>query len=272
MTKSSLSLIAATALFIAAGVFSGASAQTPNVTSSVLATIVIQPNDRPTIVDIASDQQFLAAGYTNDGQALLGLTFTWSTEGGVGSITREGMFTGEQGGIGKVTARSGSVTASVGVVVRGVAKTPEKPEKKATVNPPFSTVVQHTNQQEEANATENEPDTGEVKGATTDEQEGAQGSQQCSTVRAWVWALVLLFFSIVLFAYFLSLGESRTFFWWVWPALCTAATYVVFFLTRCGSLHSWMPWVLGACAVFLSFFYLRVLRPAEHTSVQPPRE
>lgn len=241
------------------------------VTSSVLDHIVIVPNDRPTVVDVGTDQQFLATGFTKENQTLSGITFTWSSDGKVGTVNRDGIFTGKKGGIGRVTARSGSVTASVGVVVHGVAAA-QTPAKTAVI-PPSSTTVQPVVTNTNTSApTNTNTDQGTVKGATTENTaKPAASTKSCTTIRAWLWVLILLLYCIVLFAYFLSLGESRTMWWWVWPAIITAAPYVLYFLTRCGTTHLWVPWTLGVLAVLLGLFYVRVLRPTEslHTQQHP---
>lgn len=242
-------------------VLPSASAAT-TITSSALDHIVVQPNDRPTVIDIETDQQFIATGYTKDEIALSGLTFHWTSDGDVGIITADGMFTGTRGGIGRVIARNGQITASVGVVVRGVAKA--TPPAAPTSTPSSSTTVQPvvTNTNETVNSNTN--DDGAVKGDSVEETPAvaSETTTPCTTIRAWLWLIVLALYCIVLFAYFLSLGESRTLWWWIWPALLTAAPFVLYFGTRCGNTHIWVPWTLGILAILLTVFYLRVLRPA----------
>lgn len=238
-------------------------AAAPDITSSALDYIVIVPNDRPTRVDVLTDQQFAAMGYTKDGLVLSGLTFSWSTTGDIGKISSAGIFTGERGGIGQVIARNGAVTASVGVVVRGVAQPlPSAPDEKPL---PSSTTVVNTNTDatsEERPANESTVKDEEAPAAAT------AATTSCTTIRAWVWVLILLLYCILVFAYYLSLGESRTIWWWFWPALFTAAPVLLYFGTRCGVTHVWIPWAIGVLGVLISVFYYRVLRPTHPLTVQ----
>lgn len=243
---------------------------TTTVTSSALDSIVLSPNDRPTRVEIFTDQQFIATGYSNTGDVLGGITFSWSTDGGIGRINESGIFTGERGGIGTVTARSGNVTASVGVVVKGVRPPESKPAPKPT--PESQTTVQPVVQNDEEATTDPTAasnDTGEVKGeAVESENTASPTSESCTTIKGWLWIIIIILYVILLFAYLLSLGESRSLWWWLWPLLFTAAPLVLFFALRCAGVHSWVPWTIGVLAVLISLFYLRVLRPSESIANQ----
>ncbi|MFH1170938.1 MAG: Ig-like domain-containing protein [bacterium] len=236
------------------------SAHAVTITSSALDHLVILPNDRPTLVDIATDQQFTATGYTQENEPLAGITFAWTTEGDIGTISSSGIFTGNKGGTGKITATSGDITASVGVVVRGVAAKETNTTPSPTNVPSSTTTVQPVNTNTAANVNANaniatNSNTNTAASATT-------ATHPCTTIRAWVWVLLLFLYCIVLFAYYLSLGESRTPWWWVWPAIVTAAPFALYFALRCGTTHAWVPWILGILTLAISVFYLRVLRPS----------
>ncbi len=253
-------------------VLGGSASLATTVTSSALDHIVITPNDRPTIVDVGEDQQFLATGYSADERALDGITFTWSADGNVGTVAENGFFTGVRGGIGRVTATSGGVSASVGVVVSGVEQPAEpKPEPAAPITPPSSTTTQNVNVADNTNTTtpteaeagEETDNSGQKSSATT------TGNATCTTIRAWLWVLILIVYCVILVAYFLSLGESRTMWWWIVPAVLTVASFALFFGTRCGGINAWIPWTLGVLAILLGLFYVRVLRPTENTPIEP---
>lgn len=221
-------------------------AHADTVTSSQLDHIVISPNDRPTRVDQHADQQFLAEGMTADNQAITGLTFTWSVGGNIGTITKDGIFTGTKAGTGTVTAVSGTTAATVGVVVKAVKETPVI---RATNTAPANTNVNSA----QTNVNTAVP--------TTTQEQSTQTQKTCTTLRAWVWILILFAYVIILLVYFLSLGESRTLWWWIWPAALTAELIALQHIVRCTNRDDWVIYATVLVGALISWFYYRLLRP-----------
>lgn len=245
------------------------------ITSSSLSSIVIMPNNRPTVVDLFTDQQFLATGYAEDGQPLTGLTFQWSVGGEIGRINNQGIFTASKGGIGTITARNGSITATVGVVVKGAPPItePAKTSVKKSVLPKTTTVVQEINTTQTTPEPQNSQ--GAVLGASTDDDPSLAAATTieppnntnapvtCTTIRGWVWALIFFGYILISFLYYLSLGESRTGWWWLWPLLLTGLIIALFSAIRCPTHQLWVPWTSGILAILLGLFYIQFLRPRE---------
>lgn len=241
------------------------------VTSSALDHIIILPNDRPTLVNINTDMQFVASGYTADEQPIPGLTFNWSASGGVGRITEDGIFTGERGGIGGVSAKSGTVTATVGVVVRGVAKKSVKAAPTNTTIPPATTTVTPRTGASPETTTNVAPsgDAGTVNANLAPATPDTMVTTECTTIRGWVWSLIVLVYCILLIVYFFALGDSRTSWWWIWPVLLTAELLILYFSVRCGQFQSWVPWTTAVLGVLIALFYYRLLRPKDVLTSPP---
>ncbi len=247
-----------------------ASAADPVITSSALDHIVVLPNDRPTRVDISTDQQFVASGYTADGKVLAHITFTWSVGGGIGSITDTGIFTAERGGVGTVIAKSGGVQASVGVVVRGIAPAKKEGVKKqeassafgATVAPVTPPATPSAVQEDQAGPTD-EAQTPEIEGATDDTQNKEATTQECAPWNPWVWVGILVVYTALLLGYYLSLRQSRTPMWWVLPLLLTVLLLILYVGVRCGMQRPWIPTTLVILGALTSLFYYTLQRPKQ---------
>ncbi len=87
-----------------------------DITPGPLDHIQISPSSAT--VGASQQQQFSASGYDAFGNEVGGLTFTWTTTGGIGTVTSGGLFTaGSSVSSGTVTASSGGVqgTATVDV-------------------------------------------------------------------------------------------------------------------------------------------------------------
>ncbi len=235
------------------------SAQAVSVSSTAVDHIVVQPNDRPTIVDQNTDLQFLATAFSAANEEISAVTFSWVVSGDVGTITSSGIFTGTRGGIGQVIAKTGNVTASIGVVVRAVAGA--KPP--ANTNTPAPAITTNINTPAIPSATVTEPvveatlETPSITEATT------PSATTCTTLRNWVWVVVVLGQALLLFVYFLTLGDSRTLWWWVWPLLSTAGLITLHDALRCGGFNTWIPWSVATVGILIAVFYLRALRPKE---------
>lgn len=243
--------LALPALFVLALGISAAQAAT--VTSSALDRIEITPYGKPFAVELNTDQQFVAQGFTKDGALLRGITFTWSVEK-IGTVTKRGVFTATKAGAGNITAKSGSIYKTIGIRVtadKATATNSTKPKNSAPATVSEQNVTQ--------------PDEGAVLGEqTTDEPQTTEKQPAaCSSVPAWVWICILLAYLIITGIYLVSLGESRTLFWWVWPLLLTAALAALFWRVHCPGHQLWVPWLLGLDALLMLLLYLRVLRPKD---------
>ncbi len=258
--------------FLGLPVFAARAEAATSVISSAVTRIDILPNDRPTRVPVETDQQFVATAYANDGTVVPGVTFRWKTVGGIGRITPDGIFTGERGGIGTVTASSGDVTASVGVVVKGVAKKKEAPSPTASAVPApkatnDSAAQSNANTNAVAAPEEAEDDTGTVAGDT------AVTEQTCTTLRGWIWVLILLGYFVLLFVYYLALGENLTSWWWLWPLVLTAELFALFWIIRCPGVQRWVPIILLLLGALATYVYVQLLRPKDMRQfTQPPQQ
>lgn len=239
------------------------SGQGVTVFSTAVDHIVIQPNDRPTIVDQNTDMQFLATALSATNEEIPGLTFSWGVGGDVGTITPAGIFTGTRGGIGQVIAKTGNVTASVGVVVRASASA-QPPANAKTPKPATAT---NTNTPVTPSATVTEPVIEAAPETPSTAADQAPSQTTCTTLRTWVWVLLVLGQALLLFIYFLTLGDSRALWWWVWPLLSTAGLITLHHALRCGEFNSWIPWSVVIVGLLNAVFYVRVLRPKESARI-----
>ncbi len=237
-------------------VLSAHSARAATITSSALDRIEITPYGKPFAVELNTDQQFVAQGYTKDGTLLRGITFAWSVERKIGTVTKRGIFTATKAGAGNITAKNGTVHQTIGIRVTA-SSTPPPATNTATpkVTAPATVSEQNVIQ----------PDQGTVLGEqATDESPSTENQPAaCSFVPAWVWICILLAYLILTGVYVVSLGESRTLLWWIWPLLLTAEFAVLFWRVHCPGHQLWVPWLLGLDALLVLLLYIRVLRPKD---------
>ena len=246
-----------------------------NVTTGTLYHIVVTPNSKPEVIQEGNSRDFNAKGYDADNNEVTLFDLTWSTTGekvAIGKIDQNGKLTATHGGIGKVTASSGDVSASVGVVVKQVKKTTTVvtlPEPSTggtggivtggeeTTTPPGEETVgeEETTPEEELQSTEE----GEVAGATASE---------CTTWPWWVWYLLTAGYIIFLILYYMNLqrlekdhGLVRN--WWAVPLLLTAVLLVIYFLYRCPDVFLRWPWVLILSGVIVSAIYYQSRESSE---------
>ncbi len=246
------------------------------ITSSALDSIVIFPNDRPTLVAIDTDMQFVAIGYAADNQPVTGMTFAWSTGGNIGRITTPGIFTGERGGIGTITATSGNVSASVGVVVKGRASDLDLKKK------PQPTVLGASTSQtgQSRLSAKDQPSTDKTTNSNlntnTSETAGSPENQQskssaCTPWPTIAWIGMILVFTVLFIVYFLLLGDSTSLWWWAPPVVLLALLLVLYSGVRCGSSQIWVPIVLLVVGAGIAFLYYQLLRPRGNTIYVPPQ-
>lgn len=252
----------------------GIASAATTITSSALDRMVIFPNDRPTLVKIGTDLQFVATGSTADGRVLQGISFRWSTGGNIGRINDAGIFTGERGGIGTVTARSGGTSATVGVVVKGSASDIAKQKPKPTVlgTTTSETAQQPITQQEtpqETTSNENVNAEAPAAGETTQQETTASA---CSPWPALAWIGILVAYAVLLVVYYLMLGDTASPWWWVPPAALTVLVLLLYAGARCGTGQTWIPVVHVLVGAGISFLYYQLLRPKGSTIYMPPRQ
>lgn len=232
-------------------------------TQPTLDHIQIIPNDHPTRVEVGTDQQFTASALTAANEGIPGVVYTWSVGGNIGYITKGGIFVAERPGTGSVSAVSGTTAATVGVVVKAA------PVVKKTVSGNTNT-GQNTNVNgtTTTNATKIETTNSNTNASSPVVQETTK--KQCSTLRTWVWILLLVAYVILLFAYFLALGESMTAWWWFWPIILTAEMLVLAWLVRCTSSQNWIPVTTVVLGALISWFYYSVFRPKSPIATTTP--
>ena len=95
----------------------GQTSTSVDITPGLLDQILVSPSSAT--VEVTQQLQFSASGYDMFGNEVGGLTFTWATTGGIGTVTSGGQFTaGSSVSSGTVTASAGGVqgTAIVDIV------------------------------------------------------------------------------------------------------------------------------------------------------------
>ncbi len=228
------------------------------VNASDLKTLIITPNDRPTVVDKGTKTPFLVRGFDQYGNEISSPDVVWTSDLKVGSIDQGGVFVASHGGIGYVAANQGKVRTSIGVVVRDAVA------EAARDNPQQTDAPTNTAQGEAATITIQPTNTESTKpssdqGATT--QTAATDKEAICT--NWptrtIWFLFILY-TVVLLGYFWYTKGYKGTYWWVAPALLTIFFLILYSAQFCQNTYLWIPWLVLGIGTLCSIVYLFWMR------------
>lgn len=254
------------------------------VVTGELNRLEISPYAKPFKIRENKSQVFTVKGFDTDNNEVTILDPEWSTTGekvAIGKIDKNGKFLATHGGIGRITAESGELSASVGVIVKEVKAA--APAKKKTT--PVATdgtggtggdepVSDQVGEPAESDLPEEEPvisseetkpaEDGEVAGGAVAGEE----EQACTTLPWWVWYLLAAFYAIFLIIYYMNLrrldkehGMVRN--WWAIPLLLTGVMLGIYFLYRCPGVFLRWPWALILGGVIISAVYYQSREPED---------
>ena len=105
-----------------------------------LSRLEISPYAKPFKIQEDKSQVFTVKGFDTDNNKVTILDPEWSTTGekvAIGKIDKNGKFIATHGGIGRITAEAGELSASVGIIVKEVKAA--VPVKKKTTAAPTTT-------------------------------------------------------------------------------------------------------------------------------------
>lgn len=229
------------------------------VSTGSIATLVVTPNDRPTVINVGSSKQFSVTGTDQYGNAADLTGLTWTVAGTIGTITNNGLFYAEHGGIGSVIATSGTVSAMIGVVAKDIRPTlvneidgeplPTNTETAQTDNKPVTNAAP-------AAAEEAALPAATIESAdTTATAPAADESGACSNLsRTGMWFILIGYFAVVL-GYYVFERNNRSAAWWIFPLLMTAIGLIIYYKYICVGTFRWWPWSLLGSGVILTVWF-----------------
>jgi len=227
-----------------------------------VASIVITPNNKPTVVEIDANQQFSAKSYDKNNNEVSDVQLTWMTDENIGTIGSDGLFMAKIGGIGSVTAQAGEAEATIGLVVtdtpQETATTTDESTKTAdteeTIEP--STTDTNTNQESAIVEETTEGESTEVIATEEQTDEGASEEEEpCTNPSTWLLILILVIYVIVLAVYYRYEKKHKSAAWWIFPFLLSIIGLMVYYKYVCPSTYLWWPWVLVGLGIILTLFY-----------------
>lgn len=247
--------------------------------------IVVEPNNRPTVIDIGALQQFTAVAYDEFNNTLKNPGFVWTTDETYGSVNADGMFTPKLGGISFVATTLDSITASIGVVVKDDRQTQILPVDVPDADPEEQTpeASEETNESEETaedtvdteTATEEKPaeetmtlveetiDDSSVEEAVvvTDEE-----SEECRNWSHWLIIFMLFLYAVILISFYEYRKKQRTGSRWIFPALLTILGLIFYYKQFCINTYVWWPWILLLIGIVISGWYYAKPKSSESDS------
>lgn len=241
------------------------------VTPAPLYSIVITPNDRPTLVALGSKKQFYAKFYDRYNNEISKLDFIWLTEPKIGKIDQSGLFTATAGGVGYVAIEKDEVKASIGVIVKGAITsisteepTPQPSPKPTSAPKPRVLGETITEKPKEAEKT---PENVMVK---------AEETKKETTCQNWsnlIIILILIIYSIILIIYYLFIKryrEKKVRGWWIIPLFLTAVGIIIYFKYFCKNTYIWWPFILAGIGIIITLYYLWITRRKSFSQTELP--
>ncbi len=249
---------------------------TIQITAGQVQEIVINPNSDPEPTVIGSNKTFTAKVYDGHNDIIPGATVTWSVIGTIGTISTSGVFAPTTVGTGKVQATVGTITGQVGVVV---ASTPATNTNIAMTNGNVNSNTAASTTNTSVNTNMTKPTNGNVNtniaitnnnlNATTNaavtnlQSASTSTDKSCSTLKPWVWIVLLIVFLIVVALLYTLVPIIQ-----IWPAIVAlAGAALLAYIQRkygCGG-QTWWAWVvtLGTLAFSAAAMKLQPKHPIQ---------
>lgn len=239
------------------------------VTEGTLAEIIINPNTNPEVIRMGGTRAFSAEGFDMDNNPLPGIDPVWAVQGGLGTISEDGVFTPTKIGEGTITASIGDVTQTVRVEVKDIA---------AESQPANTNTSTGTGTNTNATGAGNTNQTGEVLGeeiaqtntnTATNENENVNAAapseetttEECSTYAWWIWWIGILAYLGLLVAYYFFVQRRNDLTVWLVPIVLTGGALWAFFALTCSGHFLWVPWVVVIGGLLVTLFRPREFMP-----------
>jgi len=236
-----------------------------SVEAGAVASLIITPNDRPTIVNLGDIRRFSATANDQYDNIVTGVQINWTTDEEFSSIDQAGMLTAKKGGITFAAAEAGSVKASVGIVVKDIRSTLVT-EKNADEEPVIGTTEETTDETTEETTTTEEAVAEEApveemvlgeetvveteESATTEEEE-----EPCANMAHWLTFFILAVYALLLILFYYYEKKHRSVSWWIFPFLLTFIGLIIYYKNFCSQTYLWWPWVLVGLGIVITLYY-----------------
>ena len=224
-----------------------------------ITSIVITPNDRPTIVNIGDSQLFTAIAYDQYNNELPKAELTWLTDEEIGSIDQRGLFLAKKGGLGFVAIENGNVKTSIGVVVKDIRSTlvteQDTSQEKIVTETTTTTPTRTATEPEET--TEEVIEESVIAGAETEEtvETTTEEEEPCTNPAHWLTILMLIVYTIMLLVYYQYEKKHKSNAWWIFPFLLTFIGLLVYYRYICPQTYLWWPWLMVSLGVIITLYY-----------------
>ncbi len=207
--------------------------------------IAIEPNNQPTPVKTGATVQFIAKAFDAKGNSASVDKAVWSTDGSIGSISPDGLFSAQKKGAGHVTARVGTITSTIAVSVTGSQVKSPAPQGKV-----LGTSTEPGDQNTNANS---EPQTGDTLQAAPQSQAQANPQASCTNWRQWIIIAMLIVYALALILYYKYMAKRSNSLWWLFPTLLTVIGLIIYSRYMCVGTYVWWPWVLLLLGIVITF-------------------
>ncbi|MFA6098653.1 MAG: Ig-like domain-containing protein [Patescibacteria group bacterium] len=233
------------------------------VKPGAVATITVDPYDKPYKVNVGASQQFTAQAFDQYGNEITGVDFEWSTNPDYGTVTNNGLLTGNKAGTSYVAAKANSIKKSVGLAIEGGSNPVSNTNQASNANTAAAT-NQNTNkssnansqsQNTNANENTNESLTNGNINENTNENASEQENKACSNWPHWLLIVLPIIYALALIVYYQFEKKNKSGSWWIFPVLLTAIGLIIFYKYICPDTYVWWPWVLVIIGAVLTLLY-----------------
>lgn len=211
-------------------------------------SIVVTPNDRPTIMTVDQTHQFEAKAFDNYGNPIDGAKFSWTSDAEFTTVDQNGIVTAVTEGIGYVKANIGDIQSAPGILVKA------KPVTDEVVTNTDDEVSDNSNE----DVTENEDgDETELFTAMDDNEDKAEETDEVceENINHTMTFVLLILYSVILVIYFLYEKKHKSSSWWIFPLLISFIGLIVYYRYFCPQTYLWWPWVMVIIGVIVTGYY-----------------
>jgi len=216
-----------------------------------LNSLVINPNSNPEIIPLDKTRQFEAIGFDKNNNKVENIDLTWSVEGGIGEISKTGLFKATKEGVSKVVAASNNISSFVTVKTR---KTTEIIPVVTNANTSGqTTLIREIPEETKQGQVAGEEIAAAAENTNTNSSTTNEWEDTCLTHAWWIWLLLMIGYLVILIIYYFLVRKIKGSWWWIFPVLLTAASLWYFFAYACDQ-YNWWPWVTVIVGILATLF------------------
>lgn len=231
------------------------------VSAGQVSSIVILPNDRPTVINLGDSHQFSAAAFDAYNNSLPSTGLIWTTTDGLGTMSSNGFFVSNKAGTGTISAQIGDLKSTVEISVKDIRTslvTLSNTNTNTTNTNQQNSIVKNTNSAKTntaGNSTNTNqqisPNTNANTNASTDEN---QTNQSCTNMKNWIIILILVLYPILLAIYYQYEKRHTSGGWWLFPFFLTVVGLIIYYKYICSGTYLWWPWVLVGLGIIITWW------------------